>query len=118
MQYELNDQELELQKQLQQLNQKFNNNHHSDYNNHFSYNDNDNDNDNEINETNEKPRPNYYQRLNYNIKCPICNKNTNLGKIKQHHQTKKCKILRCNYTDDELDEINNKILLMTIKRYD
>ena len=116
MQYELNDQELELQKQLQQLNQKFNNNHHSDYNNHFSYND--NDNDNEINETNEKPRPNYYQRLNYNIKCPICNKNTNLGKIKQHHQTKKCKILRCNYTDDELDEINNKILLMTIKRYD
>ena len=116
MQYELNDQELELQKQLQQLNQKFNNNHHSDYNNHFSYND--NDNDNEINETNEKPRPNYYQRLNYNIKCPICNKNTNLGKIKQHHQTKKCKILRCNYTDSELDEIANKILLLTIQKYD
>ena len=114
MQYKLNDQELELQKQLQQLNQKFNNNHHSDYNNHFSY----NDNDNEINETNEKPRPNYYQRLNYNIKCPICNKNTNLGKIKQHHQTKKCKILRCNYTDSELDEIANKILLLTIQKYD
>ena len=116
MQYKLNDQELELQKQFQQLNQKFNNNHHSDYNNHFSYND--YDNDNEINETNEKPRPNYYQRLNYNIKCPICNKNTNLGKIKQHHQTKKCKILRSNYTDDELDEIANKILLLTIQKYD
>ena len=113
MQYELNDQELELQKQFQQLNKQFNNNHHFSYND----NDNDNDNDNERNETNEKPRLNYYQRLNYNIKCPICNKDTNLGKIKQHHQTKKCKILRSNYTGDELDEIANKILLMTIQKY-
>jgi len=53
--------------------------------------------------------------LIFNIKCPICNKDTNLGKIKQHHQSKKCKLLRCKYTDDELDEIANKILLMTIQ---